>query len=468
MHRILVLVFCFPLVFGVRAQEVTSRLQQAIKKLESDAQTKYSLIGFYVADAATGKEIFNRNGNVGLPIASSQKVITSITALELLGSDFRYKTFFGYAGEIQNGALTGKLHVKANGDPTLGSWRWNSTKDSAVFGKWVQAIRNTGIKSINGDIVAYGENFSKQHIPDGWIWQDIGNYYGTGAGAVNWHENQYDLFLKSGNSIGDRVEVLPAGSDLQAGPFENELTTAARGTGDNAYIYLPVGDAPALIKGTIPAGEKRFSISGALPDPVQQLKRAFRKNLSGNGIPFNQETADKNAGTEGKDDEKITWLTEHHSPALDSMNFWFLRRSINLYGEALVKTIALERNGYASTQQGIAEIKRFWAARGIDSAALNIEDGSGLSPLNRVTPSALVRVMRFAKSRPWFNSFYHALPEYNGIRMKSGTIAGVKSFTGFVKRKSGQEYCFAIVVSNYSGSSSSIVSKMYTVLNVLK
>jgi serine-type D-Ala-D-Ala carboxypeptidase/endopeptidase (penicillin-binding protein 4) len=60
------------------------------------------------------------------------------------------------------------------------------------------------------------------------------------------------------------------------------------------------------------------------------------------------------------------------------------------------------------------------------------------------------------------------LPEYNGMKMKSGTIKNVKGFTGYQKSKDGTEYIFSIIVNNYNGSSSSLVQKMYKVLDLLK
>jgi serine-type D-Ala-D-Ala carboxypeptidase/endopeptidase (penicillin-binding protein 4) len=95
-------------------------------------------------------------------------------------------------------------------------------------------------------------------------------------------------------------------------------------------------------------------------------------------------------------------------------------------------------------------------------------DGSGLSPQNRVTAKALTDVMRYAHTRAWYPAFYAALPVYNGIRMKSGTIRGVKSYTGYVKSKSGREYAFAIMVNNFTGSASLINQKIFAVLDLLK
>lgn len=105
---------------------------------------------------------------------------------------------------------------------------------------------------------------------------------------------------------------------------------------------------------------------------------------------------------------------------------------------------------------------------GIEKSALNIMDGSGLSPQNRVTTDALVKAMIYAKSKSWFSSFYHALPEINGITMKSGSINGARSYTGYIKSKNGGDYTFAMIINNYDGNASEIVRKMWQVLDILK
>jgi D-alanyl-D-alanine carboxypeptidase/D-alanyl-D-alanine-endopeptidase (penicillin-binding protein 4) len=99
---------------------------------------------------------------------------------------------------------------------------------------------------------------------------------------------------------------------------------------------------------------------------------------------------------------------------------------------------------------------------------LNMHDGSGLSPLNRVTTHAQVEILKYARTKPWYNSFYDALPEFNGMKMKSGTISGVKGFCGYQKSKDGREYIFSFIVNNYNGRASTLVNKMYKVLDNLK
>jgi D-alanyl-D-alanine carboxypeptidase/D-alanyl-D-alanine-endopeptidase (penicillin-binding protein 4) len=156
------------------------------------------------------------------------------------------------------------------------------------------------------------------------------------------------------------------------------------------------------------------------------------------------------------------------SPSLDSIIYWFLKKSINLYGEALIKTLAYEKKRIGSTDSGVVVVQNFWKERGLPEDELNIVDGSGLSPLNRVTTHSQVEILKYAKTKDWFPDFYNALPEYNGMSMKSGTIHDVKGFCGYHKAKNGKEYIFSFLVNNYNGSASFLINKMYKVLDILK
>ena len=80
----------------------------------------------------------------------------------------------------------------------------------------------------------------------------------------------------------------------------------------------------------------------------------------------------------------------------------------------------------------------------------------------------LVSVLQYAKKQLWFSSFYDALPLINGIKMKSGSISGVVSYTGFIKSKSGKEYTFAFIINNFYGSSNDVRKKMWALLDLLK
>src|ERR1019366_3258740 len=134
------------------------------------------------------------------------------------------------------------------------------------------AISQAGINEIRGHVYADESLWQGAITPDGWIWEDIGNYYGAGAQALNWGENQYDLILKSGKRVGDTVDFIGTRPAYVAGLTLAILATAAeKESGDNAYIYPPQSSPYTCVRGTIPVDEDSFTISGSMPHPSLQL-----------------------------------------------------------------------------------------------------------------------------------------------------------------------------------------------------
>src|SRR5690349_2048615 len=117
MKRMILVTGCWLLVACCFAQTVNQKLQKAYQLFENDTQLKHAINSLYVIDAKTGNVVFDKNSQIGLADASTQKIVTAATAFELLGKDFRYKTDFGIIGNSN-------LYIKPTGDPTLGSWRW--------------------------------------------------------------------------------------------------------------------------------------------------------------------------------------------------------------------------------------------------------------------------------------------------------------------------------------------------------
>lgn len=453
------------LAANLAAQNVTESFNATYKKLASDPSLAHSMISLFVINTRTGQNVADINTEVGVAPASCQKVITASTAFELLGPGFTYKTKIGYTGKIVNRVLNGDIIITGNGDPTLGSWRYEQTSEENILKAFKDAISRQGIHEITGHVFADGSLWNDEATPGGWIWQDIGNYYGAGARAINWRENQYDLYLKSGKNIGDRVEAAGTKPPFVSGLHLKILATSAeKGSGDNGYIFMPLDDSYSYVRGTIPVNETHFSISGAMPHPATQLALTLESALK--KVPVEKIAADY-PGME-KTRESIKNFYTYSSPALDQIIFHFLRRSINLYGESLIKTLGFEIAGTGATDTGVNVIKNFWKIKGVEPSALNIIDGSGLSPANRVTTKSLVTIMEYARKQKWFPSFYEALPEINGLKMKSGSIGGVVSYTGFIKSKSGDQYTFAFVINNYEGSGNEVRKKMWRLLDLLK
>ncbi len=445
------------------SQSLHERLGKAVEKLQADSQMRHAILGLSVSNSLTGEKIFEVNAQTGLAPASCQKTITSAAAMELLGPQYRYQTILGYEGSIKQGSLKGNLLLIGGGDPTFGSWRFESTKGDRELDQLIGLIKENGIKKVAGGLIGYTGKWEQQTIPGGWIWDDMGNYYGAGISALNWHENQYNLVLQSGSNEGDKVSIVETNPKLYKVNLESRVLSGRKGSGDNAYIYLAPFASNGFVTGTIPKDEKAFVISGSFPDPALQLLATFVDKLdSADMKPKSFSVSDK---YEIPAYQKLGIV---YSPSLDSINYWLMKKSINLYGEALVKAIASKTYEFGSTDRGLGLIKLFWKEKGIEPSALHMIDGSGLSPQNRVTADALVKVLQYAKSRPWFNYYYDALPVFNQMKLKSGTIGGAKSFAGYHTAKDGTAYTVAFIINNYDGPAGGIVKKMYQVLDELK
>jgi D-alanyl-D-alanine carboxypeptidase/D-alanyl-D-alanine-endopeptidase (penicillin-binding protein 4) len=466
---VLSLFFC-KIIFG---QDVAVQLQKGIINLEKDPQFKHAIVSLYIIDSKTGKVVFDKNSEVGLAPASCQKVITSVSAFELLGKGFRYKTYISLAGEInENGAFRGSIIIKGEGDPSLGSNRYLVSKPNSILNKFANALKENGIKKIDGTIRfddVYGTD-DMSMSPKGYIWEDLGNYYGANSWLINWRENQYDVVFKVGNT-NRRTEIKQIFPTIPEVAFINKVRYGEIGSGDEAYINSAPYATKAYLIGTIPPNKEGFTISGSMPHPCKVFADELKIELKKKGINIDG----CNFLTRGEDiieseprNEIELSNSKYFSPAFDSLNYWFLKKSINLYGEVFVKTIGQSKTTYFSLEDGVTTIKNLWKQKGIESSAINIIDGSGLSPANRVTTNALVTVMQFAKNQNWFSSFYNALPEMNGIKMKDGYINGVRSYTGYIKSKSGNDYMFAFIVNNFDGSPATVREKMWRVLDMLK
>ena len=450
-------------------QSPGQKLQSAFSRLQADSQCRYASVSLTVLDARTGEQVFASNPNMGLATASTLKTITSITAFNLLGKDFQYQTQFGYSGKISaDGTLNGDVIIKGAGDPTLGSWRYETTHESQILTQMVTALQKAGIRQINGGVIGDDSVFGSQSIPEGWIWMDIGNYFGAGTSGLCWRENQFDIDLKTG-SVGSSVGIRREVPDMPYLNFKSELLNSSAGTGDDAYAFLPINGKTVYLRGTYAIDQEKKKISAALPDPAYDAAFRLEDTLKRLGIRVGNEA--ESTGTlsaKGLPAPQITVnLNTIQSPRLSQIVYWLNKKSINLYAEQLLKTIAWKGGKQPSTANGVAVERAFWSARGIDPHSLNVVDGSGLSPGDRVTTLTLATILRSAKTESWFPDFYDSLPVYNDMKMKSGSIIGVVTYAGYQAYK-GRELCFSIMVNNFSGSGKEMKEKIFRVLDELK
>lgn len=457
MKRIFLVFICFSIV-AVQAQ-VSKKLGAAMDVFNADPQLKFALASLYVIDANTGEVLFDQNGNVGMATASTEKIVTAATAFDVLGKDFRYETKFG----LVNDGKGKSLYIEPSGDPTLGSWRWDETKDQAFLGRLKAALSQAGVKELNS-IIIYTGKWGNETIPEGWIWQDLGNYYGAACQSINWRENQFDLILKSGAAVGSAVSVVKTNPYLYDYKITSKATAGDKNSGDNSLLFYPsMGNKNGLLTGTIPADKTGFVVAGSIYDPINQFVKTVVNGLKGS-VSFNSDAV----ATTNNPVQLAKWIFTNQSPELSKIIYWFLRKSINLYGESLLRTVGLKQEGMATTDNGVEAIQHYWKDKGVHPEELHLYDGSGLSPQNRITTRAQVAILKYAQQQTWFAEYYEGFPLYNDQKMKSGTINRVKGYSGYQKSKEGKNYIFSMLINNYNGSQLSLVRKMYKVLDELK
>ncbi|MFT5750245.1 MAG: D-alanyl-D-alanine carboxypeptidase/D-alanyl-D-alanine-endopeptidase (penicillin-binding protein 4), partial [Ancylomarina sp.] len=123
--------------------------QKFIDAFSQDELFKSASIGMEVCDLKTGEILAEHQSEKSLTPASTQKLITTAAALEILGSNFQFKTDVYITGRIdKDGNLMGNLIIRGFGDPTLGSkyFPQNNRFISTVYDE----LKKLGIRQING------------------------------------------------------------------------------------------------------------------------------------------------------------------------------------------------------------------------------------------------------------------------------------------------------------------------------
>ena len=428
---------------------IQEQLDVKVNQLLASEPMYSGSLSFYVSDES-GNKIYEYQANKGLSTASTMKIFTAAAALETLGKDYQYKTKI---------AFDGNLYITSNGDPTLGNDRFEGYKADNFKQKVIETLKQNKISKISGDFIIDDTCFDFQKIPGGWPWNDMGNYYGAGVWGVNWRENVFEIY-----TFGKEIKSFSNINDIK---WVNELRT--EGNSDKSIIYTAPYSDMVHINGSLPA--KDMKVSGAMPNPPKQLAIELAEELKKQNIVFNGKiiiNSEKIINGEKPvvfPENKV--ILEYKSPTLDKIVYWFLKKSVNLFGETFIKTMAKEKTGNPSFESGVKFLKNFWKDKGIDQRMINFVDGSGLSPQNYASSKAEVQALLWAKKQPWFDAYYDGFPVMaNGMKMKSGSIKDSRAFAGFHTSATGKTYVFSIIMNNYQANDLS--NALYNVLNVLK
>jgi D-alanyl-D-alanine carboxypeptidase/D-alanyl-D-alanine-endopeptidase (penicillin-binding protein 4) len=430
--------------------------------------------GFWGVDIRsldTGERLFDLNAGKLMMPASNMKILTVAAAAETLGWDFRFTTTLETYAAVENGVLQGDVFIRSNGDPTINT---RAGRAEAVFTEWAHALRAAGIREIAGRVIGDDQAFDDEGIGPGWSWDYLEAGYAAPSGALQFNENTAPLTITAGSSAGEAAIVqLPAGTGLT---IVSRATTGAAGSEEGITFARRIDGAVIEVSGSIPLGGGPIRRNVAVANPTLYLAQSLKDALAARGIAVMRDAADfddvaaefiPSAGV----DRRV--LATAESPPLREIATVLMKVSQNLYAETFVKALGASRNGLGTMRGGRAVVRRTLGSWGIPDDSYVNADGSGLSRYNYVAPNMVTAVLeRMYRDPKHKEAFIATLPiagkdgtiatrmrrsraEGNAVA-KTGSIANVRSLSGFVRTRDGEMLVFSILANDFVVSAATV------------
>lgn len=453
----LLIIFLLPFLCAVSSNGV-----DVFKNSTSIQGSSYSLLA---VNLVSGDTLLNENANQRLIPASLLKLFTTGTSLDVLGSNYRFRTIFGYRGVIKDGVLNGDLVIQGFGDPTLGSIHFTTTHPDTVLTQIGRGLKDKGIRSIIGNIVLVDDYIDSKEMANGRLIEDVANYYGALPRSLNWRDNSFTLYLNSALTPDVNCEFVRTEPALKDVPFYLNVYSSNLNQ-DSAYIY-PFKDG-FVVRGSIPLSKRSFAIKGVMPSPELQFVSELRTYLVNNKIVINP---DKTIPLVA-DTVEVTPIITIESPALIDIIGVTNRKSINLFADALFLTMGKDSDLKWQWSGSSQYLTRFWKQR--INSSLWIEDGSGMSPRNLVTSSQLVALLQYEYQLSHYlvfqkslaiagvsgtlkGSFFNQKGRFFG---KSGSMKGVLCYAGYYLNQKSEAVAVSVMVNNFVCKSSEVKAEI--------
>lgn len=468
-HIFLLCCTCLPALAQGTADSTISALQSKVAALAEDPALNQAVVSI-CARRADGKTLVDIDSDNMLVPASNMKLISTGSALHRLGGGHRFFTKIGYTGDIRDGVLEGDLYIIGGGDPTTCSKDSIAIPAEETFRQWEMIVRNAGVKHIRGRIIGDGRHFDGMMEHPTWQWSDIGTYYGSGATGLMFYENMLSFSVAGGEKAGDAVNIDPYYPVCPWLEVRHNCSTGAAGTGDQLYMYTSELAPVAEIRGTfgVDRGRKRVDCSNKYPEYT--CAHYFSEHLRRNGIVCEGGAADFRLGRDVEDMGEIHVLDSTASPSLKRIVFETNHASNNLYAETLFRTLGKSMTQSACYDSSYFALDQIIRSLGVSTArGAGIADGSGLSRQNYMSSDFFCRFLSGMMSSPSYEDFLSSLPspgskgtlEYNmksspasvksRIKAKSGSMNGVRCYSGYILPSSGikeDTIIFSIMVNN--------------------
>ncbi len=424
----------------------------------------------------TGVAIFEQNAEKYFNPASNAKLYTAALALDRLGGDFTIKTSI-YASTRPDaaGAIKGDLIIYGRGDPSFAA-RWNGGDYFKGMERIASAIESAGVKQIEGDIIADESYFTGPPYGSGWEWDDLQWYYGAAASALSINDNSVDLFVAPAERAGLPCRIT-TGPPTAFVTIMNRTRTVAKGTPSRISVYRPVGENIIYVSGSLALGDRNYTGYVAVHDPARLFAIMLRDGLERRGIAVKgrarvidwkyREVTPMDAG-------KLVEIASLQSPPVKDIVRETLKPSHNLYAQLLLLQVGAQSQDSSrlSEDAGIEAMNAFLEQVGIKKGEVMLEEGSGLSRRNIITPAATVELLKFMSRHLWADAYRDGLPTAGvdgtlekrmkdtaasgNVRAKTGTLRYVYTLSGYATTAAGERLAFSIMLNNSNNTDRSI------------
>jgi len=436
-----------------RAAWAQSRLPAELSQALLQAAIPETAIGLYVHEIGAAGPVLAVGAGRALNPASTMKLLTTYAALDLLGPAHTWPTEVYATGPLAQEVLSGDLVIKGYGDPRL-------TLEN--FWLLLRELRSRGVREIRGDLVLDRGHFAANGFNTSAFDGEPTRPYNTGPDALLVNFKAVRLtFIPEPASRSVRITVEP--------PLR-ELAVANRITLDNA----PCGDWETRLKLDPQDGAERArlaftgSFSAACGERVrhysvlghpQYVASVFRELWSELGGTFAGKVRDGEAGADAR------LLARAQSPTLSEIVRDINKFSNNVMARQLFLTLGAARDGPPGTTEKANRVIRQWLAqKALAMPELVIENGSGLSRIERISAQSLGRLLLVAFSSSLMPEFIASLPlaavdgtmkkRLNGAgvagqaHIKTGLLTGVRAIAGYVLDARGRRVAVVFIVNH--------------------
>lgn len=471
---------------------VAATLSERIEELlAASPRAQSAFWGLQAVDLASGKTLYELNANHFFVPASNTKLFTTSLALTRLGPDFTFQTrVVSAAAPDDAGRIKGDLRLIGGGDPNL-SARQIPYQKGPITGNPLQAIEDLAeqiaakhIHRVDGDIVGDDSWYVWEPYAPGWGVDDPLYDYGAPVSALTLNDNTLTLHVAPGAREGDPawLTLKPA---LEYYRVDNRIHTVPVGGERRIHYERLPGSLDLELWGTIPLRDGGEDLLLGIEDPAQFAALALRQALEERGITvhgkamahhrFPNEVPNLTQGSEAALVTGTELARRISAPLLDDLRITD-KVSQNLHAELALRAVGRARRAVGSREAGLAELKDFLTEVGVEGDQYGINDGSGLSRQNLVTPATVVKLLRFMYRSPASENWISLLPVggqdgtlgsrfmdsavAGRVRAKTGSVAHVAALSGYLQRTNGEWVAFSMLVNNFSGPGSEIRNVM--------